>query len=283
MPIDQMHRRLDKHVTSRDYHTILDVGGWFIPYPRATHVIDLMPWETRGCRVQLERLPDERFSKQTWLGIDLCDPQTPFPFPDKSIDFVMCSGTLEDLADPRHCASEMRRIGRAGYIRVPSMTSELTIGIQDRTNNVVGYHHHRWICRQDREQELTMMSKSDARLSRVRGEYIPHRTAERMFKDFPSQFDRDIHFFWDGHYTVSYEVGPGVRETILAYLDDLRIPRSEYVLDVATRLARNARDFAMRRGRFAPRNAPWWDEMLAISRPYSNPALWVKAGGRGDL
>lgn len=191
----------------------------------------------------------------------------------------MCSGTLEDLADPRHCASEMRRVGRAGYIRVPSMLSELTIGIQDRTNNVVGYHHHRWICRQDREQELTMMAKLDAPLSRVRGEYVPHRTAERLFKDHPTQFDRNIHFFWDADFTVSYEEGPGVREKALAYLDDLEVSRSEYAVDAAYRLARNVRDFVMRRGRFAPRNTPWWDEMLAISRPYSDPAMWVKAGG----
>lgn len=46
-----------------------------------------MPWETRGCKVQLERIPDEQFSKQTWFSVDLTDPQTPFPFPDKSIDF----------------------------------------------------------------------------------------------------------------------------------------------------------------------------------------------------
>jgi len=277
MPIDQIHRRIDEHVTSRSYHTLLDVGGWFIPYPRATHVIDFMPWETRGCKVQLEQLTDERFSKQTWFCIDLCDPQSPFPFPDKSIDFVMCSGTLEDLADPQHCANEMARVGRAGYIRVPSMLSELTIGIQDRTNNVVGYHHHKWICRQDRKQELTMMAKIDARLSRVRGEYVPHRTAERLFN---LQFERDIHFFWDGHYTVSYEAGPSVRDRILIYLDDLQISRSEYIIDSAKRLARNGRDFVMRRGSFAPRNMPWWGEMLAISRPFSDPALWIKAGGR---
>jgi hypothetical protein len=31
----------------------LDIGGWFIPYPRATHVVDIMPWETRTGRVPL--------------------------------------------------------------------------------------------------------------------------------------------------------------------------------------------------------------------------------------
>jgi hypothetical protein len=278
--VDEMHKVLDKYVASRDFSTILDIGGWFLPYQRATHVIDLLPWETRGGRLQLEKLPGEKFSKQTWIGIDICDPQTPFPLADKSIDFVVCSGTLEDLADPRHCASEMRRVGRAGYIRVPSIFEELTIGIEDRTNNIIGYHHHNWVCRQDSERHLTMMAKPDAKLSRLKGEYIPHRFAERRYIEFPSQYNRNIHFFWEADYQVSYETGPRVRQQILTYLDDLQIASSDYISDAAYRLARNVRDRFLRRGAFVSRKSTWWDDMLMISKPYSDPVLWRKAGGR---
>lgn len=46
---------------------VLDAGGWFIPLPRATHVVDLMPYETRRCVVTLEPLAGERFTRDTWL------------------------------------------------------------------------------------------------------------------------------------------------------------------------------------------------------------------------
>jgi hypothetical protein len=243
---------------------------WTVVPERATHVIDLLPWETRGGRLQLEKLPGEKFSKQTWKCLDICDPKTPFPFADKSFDCVVCSGTLEDLVDPRHCASEMRRVGRAGYIRVPSILEELTIGVEDRTNHIIGYHHHNWICRRDSDRHLTMMAKSDAKLSRLKGEYIPTRFAERRLIELPSQYNRNIHFFWEADYQVSSETGPRVRQQVLTYLDGLQIPWSDYLSDAAIRSARNVRDRLMRRGPFVSRKSSWWDDMLAISRPYSD-------------
>ena len=87
-----------------------------------------------------------------------------------------------------------------------------------------------------------MMAKLDARLSRCEVEYVPHRTAERLFKDHPTQFDRNIPFFGTLTFTVSYEEGPGVREKALAYLDDLEVSRSSTPL-MSVRLARNVRDW----------------------------------------
>src|SRR3954469_2704253 len=96
-----------------DDAVVLDVGGWAKPFARADWVLDLMPYETRRA------LPEERFSAETWLQRDVCD-RDPYPFEEDQFDFVVCAQTLEDLRDPLWVCAEMQRIGRAGYVEVPS-------------------------------------------------------------------------------------------------------------------------------------------------------------------
>ena len=119
---------------------VLDVGGWAAPIERADWVIDLMPYETRGLygKSDPER---ERFSRETWIQRDMCDRE-PFPFADDSVDFVICSHTLEDIRDPVWVCHEMQRIARAGYIEVPSRLEEQSFGVH---GDWVGWSHHRWL------------------------------------------------------------------------------------------------------------------------------------------
>jgi hypothetical protein len=44
---------------------ILDAGGWFKPLARATHVLDLMPYETRRGVLAPAPLVGERFTRDT--------------------------------------------------------------------------------------------------------------------------------------------------------------------------------------------------------------------------
>lgn len=126
---------------------VLDVGGWARPFNRANYVIDCHPYETRG-RHYLETFglaaqggPAERFTAETYLRLDLCD-HTPWPLPDKSIDFCTCSHTLEDLRDPIWVCREMMRVARRGYIETPSRLFEVC---RNREAGVpVGLAHHRW-------------------------------------------------------------------------------------------------------------------------------------------
>ena len=113
----------------QDNHKVLDIGGWFEPFNRANFVIDIMPYETR--RRDRSVTPDipEHFTKDTYIQRDLCERE-PFPFEDKEFDFVICSHTLEDLRDPIWVCSEIVRVGKAGYIEVPSRIAESTLGIE---------------------------------------------------------------------------------------------------------------------------------------------------------
>jgi len=43
----------------------------------------------------------------------------------KEVDFVSCSHVLEDLRDPIRVCEEIVRVGKRGYIEVPSKTAEL--------------------------------------------------------------------------------------------------------------------------------------------------------------
>jgi len=113
---------------------VLDIGGWASPFNRANYVMDAEPHETRGYYRTLGRPPSqggdrEWFTKAAWIQRDICE-KTPYPFADKSIDFVICSHTLEDVRDPLWVCREMIRIGRRRYIETPSREVESCRGLE---------------------------------------------------------------------------------------------------------------------------------------------------------
>ena len=126
---------------------VLDVGGWACPFNRAQWVLDAEPYETRGYYRTFGGPPSqggdlEWFSNDTWVQRDVC-ARDPWPFSDKQFDFVICSHTLEDIRDPLWACSEIIRVGKAGYIEVPSRAFETTRGVERR--NMAGLSHHRWL------------------------------------------------------------------------------------------------------------------------------------------
>ena len=105
-----------------------------------------MPYETRDLYerrgwIEPREARTERFSPETWIERDICSRE-PFPFADDSVDFVVCSHTLEDVRDPVWVCEEMARIGRAGYIEVPSRLEEQSLGVE---GPFAGWAHHRWL------------------------------------------------------------------------------------------------------------------------------------------
>ncbi len=160
---------------------MLDLGGWFLPEPRATHVVDLMPWATRRAKLSLERLGDERFSSETWYQADFLKPGFQLPFADKSFDLVICGHTVEDLADPAPLLLEMARVGKRGVIECPSRFSEQTKGIRNRETSACGHPHHHWIV-ESVAGTLLLHSKHDSELDRE-SRVIPLRHFESRRSD----------------------------------------------------------------------------------------------------
>lgn len=144
----------------RDTDRVLDIGGWACPFNRAQWVMDAEPYETRGYYRTFGGPPSqggekEWFSRETWVQRDLCD-KSPYPFPDKYFDFVVCSHTLEDLRDPVWVCREMTRIGKRGYVEVPSRVWESTWGVE--RPHQAGLSHHRWLV-EIKGQRITFMYK----------------------------------------------------------------------------------------------------------------------------
>jgi SAM-dependent methyltransferase len=130
-----------------DQALVLDVGGWACPFNRAQWVLDSEPYESRGFYREFGGASSqggarEWFTKETWIQRDMC-AREPWPFADKQFDYVICSHTLEDLRDPLWVCAEMVRVGKRGYVEVPSRIAESTRGLE--RPGVVGLSHHRWL------------------------------------------------------------------------------------------------------------------------------------------
>ena len=185
---------------------VVDIGGWAQPFTRANYVVDLMPYETRGVfgRIGPER---ECFSKDTWLHVDLCT--NALPFADKSVDFIICSHTLEDLRDPIRVCREMVRVAKRGYIEVPSRRMETIWNLEHR--GYPGYYHHHWLV-EIADAAITFRFKTPLLCSSWR------YTFPRSFLRHLRPEDRVAWLFWDNSFEYREIVQLG-EENVAAELD----------------------------------------------------------------
>jgi Methyltransferase domain len=65
------------------------------------------------------------------------------PYDDKSVDFLYCRHTLEDIVNPFWVCREISRVAKAGYLETPSPLAEICRGIDIGKPPWRGYHHHR--------------------------------------------------------------------------------------------------------------------------------------------
>jgi hypothetical protein len=120
---------------------VVDVGAGYDPWHYANEFVDNAAWPAlAGKKVHIVDVEFE-----------------PLPFADKSVDFLYCRHTIEDLSCPFLLLSEIRRVAKAGYIETPSPMAEFARGI-DRGAGHRGYAHHRWFVWVD-EHGLNLMPK----------------------------------------------------------------------------------------------------------------------------
>lgn len=174
-----------KQISKSD--VVLDIGGWAQPFNRANYVVDIMPYGTRGFFGH-NGPEKEFFSKKTWIVQDISGKKS-LPFKDKEIDFVVCSHTLEDIRDPIHLCSEIIRVGKRGYIEVPSRILESTIGIEN--SHYPGHYHHRWLI-EINGSKITFRFKPGF-LSSSWKYHFPKSRIKKMNAE-----ERISYFFWNG-------------------------------------------------------------------------------------
>lgn len=188
---------------------VLDVGGWHNPFNLATHVIDIMPYETRRTADALDSEDAERFTAETWCVHDICSG--PWPWPDGYFDFSICSHTLEDVRDPLIVCRELARISRRGYIEVPSRVRE--IFCKERFVRLkmafgrmpeVGFRHHRWFCEIDGDHIRFFRKGLDA--VERRNYFLTRAELRRKLTEAES----GACLFWEGSFTAEevIDIGP---------------------------------------------------------------------------
>ncbi|HWA85406.1 MAG TPA: methyltransferase domain-containing protein [Opitutus sp.] len=247
---------------------ILDAGGWFKPLNRATHIVDLMPYETRRGVVTPNPLAGECFTRDTWLQLNFLTPGWRLPFADQSFDFVFCGHTIEDLADPAPLLRELRRVARAGYFETPSRLCEQTVGQRDRMCSAQGHPHHHWIVEAAGPAELLLAHKADSLDGNPRSR-VPLRTYERLVR--AGSHSEICQLSWRGTFEFTLVRGEPARQRAAGFAGGLGVRPADHVVDRAIRIARRLK--RLRQRAIATSTRDWWEEMLRISRPYSKLPL----------
>lgn len=88
-----------------------------------------------------------------------CDVEKSLPFEDKHFDFVVASHILEHVIDPANFLNQIMKIGKEGYIEIPTpLFDNLIDGKTEPTNP---YGHKWWITFDDVEKCIIYNPKMD--------------------------------------------------------------------------------------------------------------------------
>jgi len=98
----------------KDGDKVLDIGSGGSPFPYATQLVDKYPEKTHHRY--------EKF-KTNQLPFTQADVEK-LPFEDKTFDYVYCSHVLEHVANPVQALNEIQRVGKRGFIEVPTKMSD---------------------------------------------------------------------------------------------------------------------------------------------------------------
>ena len=232
----------------------------------ATHVVDLLPYETRNCKLSLKMNEGEKFSGDTWHQAEFLDPNLRLPYPDKFFDFVVCSHTLEDLEEPVYLLNEIKRLSKAGYIEVPSRLDEQTLGIRDRASTSSGHPHHHWIIDMS-ENSLTFYSKK-ASLSKD-GWQIPLMFTESLSKSNPYAGILEFYFQDSFSFTSVPDHDPISLKKSIQFVESLNIPKLLFVEDSVVRFGRRLKNRLLNKSV----DYTWYKNIVELSRPYSSIPL----------
>ncbi len=108
------YQKIYNNFNLKDCTAILDIGFGTDPFPYATHIIDL----------SLNALTAMKSNKLATGKHALIADIHHLPFTDKFFDYVYCSHVLEHTEDPIMACREIIRVGKRGYIEIPTLAKD---------------------------------------------------------------------------------------------------------------------------------------------------------------
>jgi SAM-dependent methyltransferase len=167
---------------------VLDIGSGGYPFPLAT--------------VHLDRYPTAHWSRYEPLApVDkpfVTGDMHHLPFRDQSIDFIYASHVLQSVDDPICACAEMMRVGKAGFIEIPTFgkTTLFSWGKGLMKWHAVGIDRH-----------LCFFEYSDRQLEGVRSPVWRDLIMSRWYEPlqglfFENQDVFNVLFSWTGSFSV---------------------------------------------------------------------------------
>ena len=146
MPIRRtIKKNQKKWLDSNKHLKILDLGCsnknfW----PEANHFADIHNY------VNDFKKKDLKFTK--------IEPNAKLPFKDKEFDYVICAHVIEHVDDPIFFKKEIERIGKSGYIELPTrLNDNMVFGCDEEV-----FGHKWWFEFDDDNKKLIFAKKIDA-------------------------------------------------------------------------------------------------------------------------
>jgi SAM-dependent methyltransferase len=168
---------------------VLDVGSGDKPHWRADVLLDRYVDDDHGG--QRSSGGDVRVSRPLF-DADAAD----MPFADGVFDYVVCSHVLEHVPDPAAVIREITRVGRAGYIEVPDVSSA----------KILDFPSHLWWCRR-KGDTLVFTAKKARAFDPDIARYIEHSGIEKRLEKLLDEVleYRIIALHWEGTVDVRVE------------------------------------------------------------------------------
>jgi hypothetical protein len=115
------------------------------------------------------------------------------PFSNKSFDYVICSHILEHMEHPKEFITEITRVGKRGYIEVPSALSE----------RIFGWDFHHWFCTVESNILVLRKKKEGERFKGFFHRIIAHSI---WFRRFFEQYEYEMYTRYEWNTNVQLRI-----------------------------------------------------------------------------
>ena len=146
MPIRRtIKKNQKKWLNSNKELKILDLGCSNANFwPEANHFADIHDYREDF------KIKNLKFTK--------IEPDKKLPFKDKEFDYIICAHVIEHVNDPIFFKQEIERIGKSGYIELPTrLNDNIVFGCDEEI-----YGHKWWFEFDDDDKKLVFAEKRDA-------------------------------------------------------------------------------------------------------------------------